>query len=188
MITDYVVFPGALSSEFCDYIINTAKSYPEETATVTKNKTIDKNIRSSRIHWIDEFKHIDLNTIFNGYVQTANREFLGFDISYGTGPYQYTEYHASENGHYGWHIDCLYNNNTISDRKVTLCIHLSDPVDYDGGVFCMDSCVTPKFDVKNFAPRGSILIFPSYIKHCVTPVTRGIRKSLVAWYSGPRYR
>lgn len=188
MITNYAVFPGALSSKFCDLICEIAYTYPEQGATITGDKLVNKSVRSSRLRWIDEFKHTELNTIFHSYVHTANRDRLGFDISYGSGSYQYTEYHAEEGGHYGWHIDCLYNNNAILDRKVSLCVHLSDPSEYEGGVFCMDTCVTPKFDVKDFTPRGSILIFPSYIKHCVTPVTRGIRKSLVAWYGGPRFR
>lgn len=187
MITNYAVFPGALTPKFCDLIIDIASQYPEQIATVSKDKAVDKSVRSSRVHWIDEYKHIELNTIFNSYIQTVNRDVLGFDISYGSGSYQYTEYHASEGGHYGWHIDCLHNN-AISDRKVSLCVHLSDPSEYEGGVFCMDTCATPKFDVSKFTPRGSILIFPSYIKHCVTPVTKGVRKSLVAWYTGPRFR
>jgi len=36
--------------------------------------------------------------------------------------------------------------------------------------------------------KGSVLIFPSYINHKVSPVTKGIRRSLVAWFSGPRWR
>jgi len=35
---------------------------------------------------------------------------------------------------------------------------------------------------------GSVIAFPSYINHKVSPVTKGLRKSLVAWVSGPRWR
>lgn len=189
MVTNYAIFPGALTEKYCDLVCNIASLYPENAATVThENSNVVTNARKSRIRWIDEFRHPELNTIFEGYIRTVNRDRLGFDISYGSGSYQYTEYHASEGGHYTWHEDVLFNNNAISDRKVTLCVHLSDPSEYEGGIFCMDSCMTPKFNVKDFTPKGSILIFPSYIKHCVTPVTKGIRKSLVAWYSGPRFR
>lgn len=188
MITNYAVLPGALSPRFCDLICKVAGTYPEQDGGVEGSNKVVKNIRSSRIRWIPEFKHSEITTIFNTYLHTINRERLGFDISYGSGSFQYTEYHASEGGHYGWHQDVMYDNNAIFDRKVTLCVHLSDPNEYEGGVFCMDTCMTPKFDAKDFAPQGSILIFPSYIKHCVTPVTKGVRKSLVAWYLGPRYR
>ena len=36
--------------------------------------------------------------------------------------------------------------------------------------------------------RGNLVAFPSYVLHQVTPVTSGIRKSLVAWGAGPKFR
>ena len=36
--------------------------------------------------------------------------------------------------------------------------------------------------------KGTIIIFPSFIRHRVTPVTKGVRKSLVVWVDGPRFR
>jgi PKHD-type hydroxylase len=187
MVTNYGVYPGALSKEFCDLICNAAKSYPEKDAVVGGG-IVDKKIRSSYIHWIPEYKHPEISTVIDWYLKSVNRDRLGFDVSYGAGNYQYTEYHASENGHYGWHIDCMYNNDAISDRKVSLCVHLSDPSEYEGGEFCMDTCATPKFNPSDFKKQGSVIVFPSYIKHCVTPVTKGVRKSLVVWYNGPRFR
>ena len=40
------------------------------------------------------------------------------------------------------------------------------------------------------APRGlgTVAAFPSYVLHRVSPVSRGTRKSLVAWVSGPAFR
>jgi len=32
--------------------------------------------------------------------------------------------------------------------------------------------------------KGSVIIFPSYLLHRVTPVTSGLRKSLVLWAGG----
>jgi PKHD-type hydroxylase len=34
---------------------------------------------------------------------------------------------------------------------------------------------------------GSVIVFPSDTEHRVTPVTKGIRYSLVAWFLGPPY-
>jgi PKHD-type hydroxylase len=36
--------------------------------------------------------------------------------------------------------------------------------------------------------RGTLVAFPSYLLHRVTPITSGTRKSLVAWVSGPVFR
>jgi PKHD-type hydroxylase len=36
--------------------------------------------------------------------------------------------------------------------------------------------------------KGSVLLFPSWILHRVTPVTKGVRKSIVVWVTGPKFR
>ena len=40
------------------------------------------------------------------------------------------------------------------------------------------------------APRekGTIVVFPSFVQHRVTPITKGVRQSIVGWVSGPPYR
>ena len=35
---------------------------------------------------------------------------------------------------------------------------------------------------------GSFIVFPSFIQHRVLPVTKGTRRSLVGWASGPKFR
>ena len=41
---------------------------------------------------------------------------------------------------------------------------------------------------KELRNRGTIIVFPSFLEHQVTPVTKGTRYSLVQWYSGPDWR
>ena len=36
--------------------------------------------------------------------------------------------------------------------------------------------------------KGSAIIFPSYIYHQVTPVTKGERLSIVIWFNGEKWR
>ena len=36
--------------------------------------------------------------------------------------------------------------------------------------------------------EGSVIVFPSFIEHRVTPVTKGIRYSLVAWFVGQPFK
>ena len=38
------------------------------------------------------------------------------------------------------------------------------------------------------AARGTIIAFPSYVLHRVTPTESGVRKSLVIWVGGPEFR
>ena len=45
-----------------------------------------------------------------------------------------------------------------------------------------------KIQCKEILPKGSIVIFPSYIWHRVSPVTKGTRLSLVQWNLGPGFK
>jgi len=40
------------------------------------------------------------------------------------------------------------------------------------------------YEVKEIRPKGSVIIFPSFTYHKVSPITEGIRYSLVAWALG----
>ena len=35
---------------------------------------------------------------------------------------------------------------------------------------------------------GDLVVFPSYVLHEVTPVTKGERNSLVCWVTGPSFK
>ena len=37
-------------------------------------------------------------------------------------------------------------------------------------------------------PQGSVIVFPSFVWHRVTPVTKGTRYSLVLWTCGQPFR
>ena len=65
-----------------------------------------------------------------------------------------------------------------------MSIQLSDGDDYEGGDFEMRGSTTPEGQ----RDRGSVIIFPSYLVHRVTPVSAGTRRSLVTWIEGPRWR
>jgi PKHD-type hydroxylase len=72
-----------------------------------------------------------------------------------------------------------------SCNQMSVTIQLSDPSDYEGGD--MEFLCGPEI-VTAAKPIGTAIVFPSYIMHRVTPVTRGLRRSVVAWVSGPPYR
>ena len=40
---------------------------------------------------------------------------------------------------------------------------------------------------KNIRDQGTIIVFDSYDWHRVTPVTKGVRYSIVCWTSGPNF-
>ena len=197
MHNQYQIFTSAFNDQFCDHIISAAKLYPEQggvvgsidAATGESSSALIQEIRNSTIRWIDIYAHREINTILNDYVNAVNSSLFGFDISFGFNSLQYTEYNGDGPApqFYDWHMDCLFDN-AVLDRKLSAVVQLSSPDDYEGGLFEMEGCARPSFNVEPFLPRGSLLIFPSYLKHRVLPVTKGLRKSLVTWYNGPKFR
>lgn len=186
----YTIYTSAIPADYCNYITNTALAADKENDATIGNKVIDPKIRTGKIRWIRPGQHYrELFLYLNSFAERANREQFGFDICHSCESFQYTEYRAEDQGHYSWHIDCHLDDRTpIKDRKLSMVVQLSPPEDYEGGIFCIDNFAQPKFDLTRWAPQGSIIVFPSYIKHCVTPVTKGVRKSLVTWYMGTPFR
>ena len=77
-------------------------------------------------------------------------------------------------------------------RKLSLTLNLNKPGEYDGGNLKFD--FGPHAGGKRFhecteiRPQGSLIVFPSYVYHQVTPVTRGTRYSLVLWSLGEPFK
>jgi PKHD-type hydroxylase len=123
--------------------------------------------------------------------EEANGALWKFDLRTALESIQYTEYYASENGHYDWHQD-IGPGELPSRRKVSITIQLSESDEYEGGelMLCTGSDGTGQLDNVNNCPRGKgvAVLFPSYMMHRVSPVTKGIRRSLVLWVGGSHYR
>ncbi len=150
-----------------------------------ENGISDEDIRKNKISWLevnDESK--DLYLKISNIAQQLNDRFYRYDLIE-MEDLQYAEYHSDTQGYYKPHSDDGYKFNLF--RKMSLSIQLSDESDYQGGELLFyrfstkDPIVAPK-------SKGTLILFPSYVVHEVAPVTQGIRKSLVSWISGPRFR
>jgi PKHD-type hydroxylase len=96
----------------------------------------------------------------------------------------YNTYSAEKEGQYGWHHDgCL---NEPYDIKLTVVANISTDV-YVGGEFEMFLTNGPKH-LQQLDIPGSVLVFPSFIRHRVKPVTEGTRKTISFWIRGPNFR
>jgi len=77
-------------------------------------------------------------------------------------------------------------------RKISLTINLNNPGEYEGGNLMFDfgtHSETEQFiECTEIRPQGSLIAFPSFIPHCVTPVTKGKRYSLVLWVLGDPFK
>jgi PKHD-type hydroxylase len=146
-------------------------------------KSLD--VRSSKIKWIPHSN--DWTWLYNKFqdmITEANGELWNFNIYDIVEEIQYTEYHASDSGHYDWHQDIGPGDASL--RKISLTVQLTDSDLYEGG----DLEIWQGGEVRDKTPRGSgiVIIFPSYMMHRVTPVTKGVRRSLVLWVGGEHYK
>ena len=87
-----------------------------------------------------------------------------------------------ENGQFEWHVDC--SDGATSTRKISMSIQLSDAEEYDGGALEFAA----HGELPDARRLGTAVSFPAFLHHRVTPVTRGMRRSLVAWAHGPVFR
>lgn len=145
------------------------------------------NIRISRVRWLPQNSEWDwMYSRLASMIEEANEALWHFDLITMPEQIQFTEYHADEKGHYNWHQDI--GSGIASCRKVSVTVQLSSPEDYEGGELHITQ--GGPYELAYVAPKkaGSVTIFPSYMLHRVTPVTKGIRKSFVLWVGGTPFR
>jgi PKHD-type hydroxylase len=145
----------------------------------------NEDIRKNKISWLElNEESKDLYMKISNIVQQLNDRFYRYDLTE-MEDLQYAEYQSDTLGHYTTHSDDGYKYNLF--RKLSLSIQLSDESEYQGGelVFHRFSTNNPEAAPKT---KGTLILFPSYVLHEVTPVTAGVRKSLVSWIVGPRFK
>lgn len=150
------------------------------------DQKIDKSIRISDVSWIKANLQ-DQQWIFRSFVDIVNEVnemYFKYDIVK-IENLQFATYTAKEKGMYKKHIDLFHSNENFYSRKLSFSLQLSDEDSYEGGELNLYYEEKPKTMSKK---RGSILIFPSYTLHEVTPVTKGVRHSLVGWVEGPAFK
>lgn len=157
------------------------QNLPFTDGTIGSNNTVNSYRRSKTcfIPKIWQFTEIYLK-IFN-FINKINKDTFKYnlnEIRY----LQYTEYDESYQGHYDWHIDTGKSESSI--RKLSISIQLSDSSEYEGGELQLNGG-GPITTCKK--TKGTIIMFPSFLLHKVTPVTKGTRRSLVVWVTGPPF-
>tara|TARA_R100001594_G_scaffold20689_1_gene40151 strand:+ start:52 stop:675 length:624 start_codon:yes stop_codon:yes gene_type:complete len=200
----YWYFTGVIPTRICDEIVKTGESFTKEKGLtggdIKKNPPSEEELeniekkRKSDVVWLSGYwLYKELHPYINIANEKANWNFQ-WDL---TESCQYTEY--KEGQFYDWHCD---SNPTPYDkpddpntngkiRKLSLILSLSEPEEYEGGdvefgFYDNEGNKQPSI-CEEVRPRGSLIIFPSFVWHRVKPVTRGIRHSLVCWSLGQPY-
>jgi len=165
---------------------------------------LNRDKRNSKNAWVPT-THWTAGFVWH-YVERANRENFLYNIRNIDGEsMQFTQYGVGE--FYGWHNDAgisgqykpvsvgnhhdgrtqdYMNEKLELVRKLSFVVQLSDPDDYEGG----NLQLLAEDGKSYFAPRkrGTVVVFDSRTQHRVLKVTGGLRKSLVGWVVGPRWK
>jgi len=120
---------------------------------------------------------------FFDYTKKLNRRMFGLDL-WDDLPLAMNVNIYNKNQEYPYHRD----KNTAgesSDVKLTAILNISQE-SYTGGQFSLflgEEKTIPEID-----EVGTMLIFPSYLYHRVSPVTQGQRITISAWLEGPNWK
>ena len=203
----YWYFSGVLTPRFCDEVIKYANAQKEVMARTggygdkELNKEEVKNLqrkRKSDLVWLnDTWIYKELHP----YVHEANRN-AGWNFDWERSEScQFTKYKLNQ--YYDWHCDSWdkpYITQNPQDpthgkiRKLSVTVSLSDPKEYKGGELEFDfrnMHPDKKPNIKkctDILPKGSLVVFPSFVWHRVCPVKKGSRYSLVIWNLGWPFR
>ena len=184
---DFATWEEGFTDEECDRIIQLGESFHAKDSTVggrPQNQKIDGGIRKSLNSWLTINEDTEwIYERLGNISRCLNGMHWRFDISGFSEDLQYTRYNGDK-CYYGWHIDSGVVGSEHPQRKLSLTLQLSDDNEYEGGDFQIHASQLNTLPKK----KGLIIAFPSYTLHQVTPVTNGIRRSLVVWLCGPAFR
>ena len=147
------------------------------------SRHLDTDLRSSQVSWIYDSP---LSKLLYGLMSDYNRSEWNLRIT-NMEPIQYAIYSGGD--YFDWHKDQQSEITNGKIRKISMTLMLSNPSEYEGGELDLEFGKPndrPRYDSFKM-PLGGLIFFQSDVWHRVRPVKAGVRKSLVAWFSGPPY-
>jgi Rps23 Pro-64 3,4-dihydroxylase Tpa1-like proline 4-hydroxylase len=172
------VFPN----EHLDFLKTYFTQDKLESAKIQSNIPENEEVRITDIAWLDpdDESTEPVYGLLHNLIKYVNDQHYHWNL-HSLEPVQYGEY--GEGGHYKLHTDTGLHNPMGSNRKLSFSILLND--DYEGGELEIPG--SPGQPDSFNPPANSAIFFPSSMPHCVKPVTKGVRKSLVGWVHGPNF-
>ena len=208
----YWFFESVIPPRICDLIVKYGKAEKQrEIMAVTggfgRDRDLNKNPlnkeeikdlqkkRDSNIVWMnDKWIYREIHP----YVHMANQN-AGWNFNWDwSESCQFTIYKKGQ--YYDWHCDSwdkpyMEEGPTKGKiRKLSVTISLSHSSEYKGGnlQFAYRNKMPTKkekiYTCKEILEQGSIIIFPSFVWHKVSAVTKGTRYSLVVWNIGEPFK
>lgn len=194
IVKNYVTYPYITADGLIDHsTVDSIEKYCNRQGTnpaTLGNRIQNKDIRISetKFHFINDANGWIFD-ILEYIANVVNDKYFQFDMI-GFDRFQYTVYDGP-GSHYGFHPDMAFGPVTSdelkSPRKLSFSLILSDSAEFTGGDFeIIDGNINTPIVIPQ--QKGRVIAFPSYMIHRVTPLTSGIRKSIVFWALGPKFK
>ena len=175
------VLENFIDHKECDYLIDFCESKTWSPATVTGQKKYNPSFRRGSTFLIPE-SHLYQDTC----VECITEKIVDAVEAFNQNQYviaeilfQFGKYNAANQDFFDWHKDDPKSKNPR--RVISSTLQLSDRSSYDGG-----NLEIKNIDLSHYGKsklKGSLIIFDSQLYHRVTPVSKGVRYSLVTWAS-----
>jgi len=212
----YYYFKSALPLNFVNDVLELGKSKQSEIALTGNFSNQKTEINKKQFKQLFKKRKSEVVFLRENWIYKELHPFLeeanfkaGWNFQYDfSEDCQFTKYGVGE--HYGWHCDSWeepYNHPQNNDgtyprdhgkiRKLSMTVSLSNPDDYEGGNLEFDFRNSIDVEWKKgkttkecteIRPKGSLVIFPSFVWHRVKPVIKGNRYSLVVWTLGSPFK
>ena len=199
----YWYFQSVVPPRICDMIVQYGKAEKKKevrafTGNQGRNRNLNKNpltqdeikdlkkTRNSNVVWMsDRWIYNEIQPL----VRIANKN-AGWNFEWDwSEACQFTKYKKGQ--FYDWHCDSWKKPYTQEGdakgkiRKLSVTLSLTDPEKYEGGELEFDIGKDKNTKIcTEILPKGSVVVFPSFVWHRVKPVTKGVTDSLVVWNLG----
>jgi predicted 2-oxoglutarate/Fe(II)-dependent dioxygenase YbiX len=177
-----------LISDFldCEEIKELNQTLENNVSKNNQEVLFDGNYKKTSVVNSIQHSHVwDQLDRFRNMIHHTNRNYFGLDLfeisKYST--VNYNVYNGDDYGQYTWHSDAEFNQ--CYDLKLTALLNLSTEEFLGGDLILF---LSGEYKIDNFNKPGSLLIFPAWTQHKVTPVTSGFRKTLSFWAAGPNLK
>ena len=186
---DTCYWENFLTDDDINYILSRSEWHDNKEAQVYSGDegVLNKERRRTNISWMEldpDNQHIWEK--MSNAIWSANQKFFHFDLTGCYEPAQLGIYSSTDHSHYDWHTDAPLSMSSSPPRKLSMSLLLSDPKEFEGGELQILSQTNDIHSVEQ--KKGRAWFFPSWTLHRVTPVTKGIRRSLVLWVGGPAFK
>ena len=181
------VIENKISEDECKFLIKFYKyaSWLRQEAKVT-NQGGDKNIfsdirKSEYIRFFSSYFPNEVGYIYKMIYQEC-QNFFNYNLLPVEQMHEDIKIIKYRKGDFfDWHYDCF--NSMTKTRKINFTIQLSDESEYEGG-----DLEFFKLDITRNKKRGTLILYPAYLAHRITMITKGKRYAMVGHLNGPEFR